>query len=150
MTQALRFILFTLGLVAVLICLSIMAFGAGATAHMGEMGFDLLSGSSHPPSGPWPASMDSELRFYAPFWGTYGLLLIYMARTWPRYEFFVPFVMALFFLGGIGRLISYFAIGAPHPFFALLMVVELALPILTIELWRRIRAEMGSSATRPE
>jgi hypothetical protein len=145
MTQAIRTILLLLGLAALVICLSIMAMGPTATAHFSEMTFDLATGSSNPPSGPWPPTMDSELRFYAPFFGTYGLMLIHMARSWPRFEFFVPVVMGLFFIGGIGRLVSYFAVGAPHPFFTLLMAIELALPILTIELWRRIRAEARAS-----
>jgi hypothetical protein len=146
MTQAIRTILLLLGLAALVICLSIMAIGPGSTAHFGEMAFDLATGSSNPSSGPWPPSMDSELRFYAPFFGTYGLMLIHMARSWPRFEFFVPVVMGLFFIGGIGRLISHFVVGAPHPFFTLLMAIELALPILTVELWRRIRAERRANA----
>ncbi len=147
MTRVLRFGLLALGISAILIFASIMILGAGATARLGETGFDLLTQTTHPSAGPWPASMDSELRFYAPFWGTYGIMLVYMSRTWPRYEFFVPFVSGLFFIGGIGRLISYFAVGTPHPFFTTLMVIELVLPVVFIDLWRRIRQVKSSAGS---
>jgi hypothetical protein len=35
-------------------------------------------------------------------------------------------MLGIFLLGGIGRVISYFAVGAPHPLFVVLMWIEVA------------------------
>jgi len=80
MILALRILNAILGLAAVAICLSIVVYGPANTANFSETLFDTLTGSSYPLTGPWPATMDSELRFYAPFWGAYGLVLISVAR----------------------------------------------------------------------
>jgi hypothetical protein len=68
----LRVLLAGLGVSAVLIALSILTLGAGATAAAGERVFDALSGWRGPDSPPWPPTMDNELRFYAALWGAYG------------------------------------------------------------------------------
>ena len=66
MILALRILNAILGLAAVAICLSIVVYGPANTANFSETLFDTLTGSSYPLTGPWPATMDSELRFYAP------------------------------------------------------------------------------------
>ena len=47
----------------------------------------------------------------------------------------VPYLAGAFFAGGVGRAISYAAVGAPHPFFLLLMGLELAIPPVLMALW---------------
>jgi hypothetical protein len=79
--------------------------------------------------------MDSELRFYAPFWGAYGIALLAVARDLAQLSRWVLWLALLFFVGGLGRVISYLAIGAPHPFFQALMVIELVTPPLLVALW---------------
>jgi hypothetical protein len=83
--------------------------------------------------------MDSELRFYAPFWGAYGLVLLAIARDMSAKLRYVPTMALLFFVGGVGRGLSYISVGAPHPFFIALMAVELLLPLLFVALWRGAR-----------
>ena len=136
MIAILRILLAMLGLTAIAICLSIVFLGPSWTAGVSEAQFDWLTGSSHPATGPWPATMDSELRFYAPFWGAYGLILLLVARDLPNKLRWVPALAALFFAGGVGRALSYIAAGPPHPFFTLLMVIELILPVVFLALWR--------------
>jgi hypothetical protein len=136
MLTALRMLLGFLGLSAVLICLSIMLLGPQRTAWQAEAVFDALARSSAGLSEPWPPTMDSELRFYAPFWGAYGIILIAVARSLPRRAEWVPWLALLFFVGGIGRIISIAAVGLPHPFFVMLMVIKLVLPPVFIVLWR--------------
>jgi hypothetical protein len=135
----LRVLYALLGTVAVVICLSIIILGPAVTAASSEAVFDALTGASHPKTGPWPPTMDNELRFYAPFWGAYGLVLLHIARTLPATLAWVPPTAALFFAGGVGRVISWYAVGAPHPFFVLLMVIELVLPVVFLALWRVAR-----------
>jgi hypothetical protein len=128
MMIALRAILIALGSAALLICLSIMVPGPAFTASSAEHLFDLLTGYRGPDSGAWPATMDSELRFYAPFWGAYGLLLLDTARNPWRRANRILLLAGVFFAGGLGRAISWLAVGRPHPFFVLLMAIELVLP----------------------
>jgi len=45
----------------------------------------------------------------------------------------------LFFAGGLARLLSFLSIGTPHALFALLMVIELAMPPLLYAVWRTQR-----------
>jgi hypothetical protein len=139
MLLALRLLLGLLGVAAVAIALSILLLGAAATANLAEMQFNVLTGSNAPLTGDWPATMDSELRFYAPFWGAYGLLLLVAVVRLRRDLHRVPLFALLFFVGGIGRAISYATIGAPHPVFVLLMVIELLLPPILLVLWRGAR-----------
>jgi hypothetical protein len=128
-----------LGLAAIGICLSILILGPSATAGFSEAQFNAVTGSSYPPTGPWPATMDNELRFYAPFWGAYGLVLLAIARDMSAKLRYVPTMALLFFVGGVGRGLSYMSVGAPHPFFTALMAVELLLPLLFLALWRGAR-----------
>jgi hypothetical protein len=83
--------------------------------------------------------MDSELRFYAALWGAYGILLVVVAINIAGHKDLVPCLAAVFFVGGLGRALSYLTVGAPHPFFAALMVVELFLPPVMLLMWWRVR-----------
>jgi hypothetical protein len=125
MVHALRVCLGILGAAAVLIALSILITGAEATAAVGERTFDLLTRTSPPSSGRWPPSMDSELRFYAALWAAYGVVAIGCARNAAASLKWTPSLAAIFFLGGVGRLMSRLFEGPPHPFFSLLMWIEL-------------------------
>lgn len=140
MILALRVLHAVLGLAAVGICVSILVFGPTATAHFSETQFNALTGSGHSLTGVWPATMDSELRFYAPFWGAYGVVLLVVARDLPGKLHYVPFLAALFFAGGVGRGLSHVAVGSPHPFFTLLMGIEFLLPLVVLALWRGAKA----------
>jgi Domain of unknown function (DUF4345) len=137
MRRLLRVLLAGLGVSAVLIALSILTLGAGATAAAAERVFDALSGWRGPDSPPWPPTMDNELRFYAALWGAYGVVLLLAARDYTGWAVRVPWLAAVFFVGGAGRAFSWLMIGAPHPFFLLLMTIELALPPLLVLLWWR-------------
>jgi hypothetical protein len=135
MLNGLRICLGLLGAAAILIALSILCLGARATASMAEGVFDVVAGWRGPSSGYWPATMDSELRFYAALWGAYGVLALRAARSPSRTVASAPWLAAVFFAGGVGRLLSLWSLGAPHPFFTLLMGIELTLPVLMGLLW---------------
>ena len=93
-----------------------------------------VGGSDQPLTGLSGSDVDSELRFYSVFWIAYGVFVLKAARALPEHFGRVQFLLGLFLLGGIGRVLSHVAIGAPHPLFTLLMWVELLLPILLIGL----------------
>ena len=140
MLLALRICLVVLGASAVAIALSILTLGAETTAAMAEGAFSVAFGWRGPPSQHWPATMDSELRFYAALWGAYGVVVLRGAFGLPRTLPQAPWFAAVFFAGGIGRVLSRLSVGAPHPFFTLLMIIELVLPVLIILLWLGARA----------
>ena len=139
MIGALRFLLVILGASAIAIFLSVFLAGPAQTASFSEQAYDAVTGARARLTGPWPPTMDSELRFYAPFWGAYGVVLLAISRDLAGYRRQVVPLMALFFIGGTGRALSWAMVGAPHPFFLLLMAIELVLPVIIIGLWFEVR-----------
>jgi hypothetical protein len=135
MLLAVRVCLVVLGISAIVIALSIFVLGAQATADMAERLFGALFRWSAPLTGPWPPTMDSELRFYAVLWGAYGFVLLAVASDLTRRAHLVPWLAAVFFVGGLGRGVSYLSLGPPHPFFVLLMAIELLPPSAVLGLW---------------
>jgi hypothetical protein len=135
MLSALRALLLLLGVSAIFIAASILFLGAAATARMGEGAFAMLTGWRGPVGEDWPATMDSELRFYAALWGAYGILLVMAGANITAHLDLIPWLAAVFFAGGVGRAISLVAVGPPHPFFTALMAVELLLPPIIGLLW---------------
>jgi len=135
MLSTLRVLIVALGVSAMAIALSIFVLGAAQTAWTGERVYDLLTGWRGPLTPAWPASMDNELRFYSALWGGYGLLLLTAARDIARWDRAIPWLAGVFFVGGVGRVISVLEVGAPHPFFLMLAGAELVLPPVMIGLW---------------
>jgi hypothetical protein len=134
--RILQGLMITLGLAAIGIGLMIFVLGGGNTGHLTELTFNYLTGANQ-----------SEMRFYAPFWITYGGLLIYVARDLSRHATWMPLLCGVFFAGGAGRVIAYFTAGPPHPAFTVLMAIELVLPVVFVALWVRVRARLTDSHT---
>lgn len=80
------------------------------------------------------ANIDSEMRFYAVLWMAYGAVALWVARALPERIALLRLLLVVFWMGGLGRVISYFAVGAPHPLFVVLMWIEIALPPVLIAL----------------
>jgi len=78
--------------------------------------------------------VDGELRFYAAILGAYGILLLLVARDFATRMHWIPWVAATFFVGGVGRALSWVSAGTPHPFFLALMTVELLIPPMLLVL----------------
>ncbi len=129
-----RVLMGLLGPTAVAIGLSILLAGAQTVGSLGESAFNVLSGSTTA-SPPWPPTMDSELRFYAALFLGFGVLCGRTALNPARHAGDVPWLMLVFFIGGLGRALSWLSVGPPHPFFLSLMTMELALPPVVILLW---------------
>ena len=86
---------------------------------------------------------DHDLRTEA---GRHLHLLLLAARDYIGWAVRVPWLAAVFFVGGAGRAFSWLVVGAPHPFFLLLMTIELALPPLLVLLWWRAGGPSASKA----
>ena len=98
----------------------------------------ILVGPQIIPGGvPVNATMDSEDRFYATLFAGFGIAVIWSGRDLSERRNIFAFLMAVFFAGGVARLISAGAVGWPAPFFVVLTAIELLVPIIC---WFWIRA----------
>jgi hypothetical protein len=132
--------LFLLGLSALAIGTGNFAFGPARIAAMvAGMLVPLAPETFCQALAPWTADGDNEMRFYAVFWIAYGIALLFIARDTERFRIWVPLLLGLFFLGGVGRAISVVQLGWPHPLFAMLMAIELALPVVLLILHVMVR-----------
>ncbi len=131
----LRINLYVLGASAVGIGLSMMLLGAETTANFFAALIALILTAPDLPQGFSSPDVDSELRFYAVFWIAYGVILTRTASDLAQNLYLVPWLAALFFAGGVGRLLSVWSVGQPHPLFFTLMIIELALSPLLLALW---------------
>ncbi|MBA4751005.1 MAG: DUF4345 domain-containing protein [Sphingopyxis sp.] len=138
----LRAILFALGVICISIATSILLFGAAFTAGGGARAFTSLTGLGNGDSPPWLPTMDNELRFYAALFLAYGILLWRAGARIEARLSQIPWLAGVFFLGGVGRALSWIALGAPHPFFLFLMAGELILPPVIMALWLACRSSV--------
>ena len=130
-----------------MVVLGIAAVGIGAMVflmgvqfiQLTESSFNFAIGQSIPldPAEVSP-TIDNEFRFYSIFWLSYGGLVLWVARNILAQLRLVPILVGLFFIGGIGRALSHIFVGAPHPAFVALMVIELVAPVFVVILYTRI------------
>lgn len=138
MARVVSSLLVALGVAAIAIGAAIFIFGPQATANAFAAAMRFATGISTTPDLAG-ADIDSELRFYAVFWIAYGAFVLRAAKPDRlRKGATVPLLLGLFFAGGVGRLLSFFAEGSPHPLFVALMAVELAAPPIILLLWRAL------------
>jgi Domain of unknown function (DUF4345) len=112
--RLLRWFLTVFGLVCVGIALAHIVFGP----------------SSIPGSIPGNATMDSEDRFYATLFLGFGIAQVWAARDPARHAGVVLALQAVFFTGGLARIVSLIAVGPPVPLFLFLGGLELLIPPL--------------------
>jgi Na+-transporting NADH:ubiquinone oxidoreductase subunit NqrB len=123
MESILKYILYTISLVALITGLSVLVGGAAA-----------ISGSS----GAVEATVDNELRFFSVYWIAYGAFCFWVAKNLQEQKFFIPLIALVFFVSGIGRLISILLIGPPSNILILVMVLELVMPIAMYVMYRKL------------
>jgi hypothetical protein len=128
------------GLQVFLVLLGLVAMGAGSLA--------VLTGGAFVQGGEFNASIDSELRFYAAWYVGAGGVLLASARDVGRAGLAVRAVGALLWLGATGRLISIAMVGAPHPVFFALMLVEYAIPLVLVPWQAAVARRIAPSVKR--
>jgi len=84
------------------------------------------------------ATMAGEDRFFAGLLLCYGVALLWCARDVQHKRVDINVLAAVFFVGGIGRLLAVVVDGAPHPFYVAMLVLELALPPLMVVAAKRV------------
>lgn len=83
-----------------------------------------------PGGGVVNATMDSEVRFYSCMFFGFGAALVWCSRDLrARIELFNS-LLAVFFFGGLARIVSAVQVGPPNRVFVLLGLIELVLPPL--------------------
>jgi hypothetical protein len=132
--MVLRIIFSVLGLAAMLIGGMIFVIGPDATGQNFAAVLRIALPGTPSLDGLVGADIDSEMRFYAVLWMAYGGLALWVVRDLPNQMKMLRLMLCVFWLGGLGRVLSYFAVGAPHPLFLVLMWVEIALPPVLIAL----------------
>ncbi|UPT62610.1 MAG: DUF4345 domain-containing protein [Hyphomonadaceae bacterium JAD_PAG50586_4] len=132
--MALRIVFSVLGFAALLIGGLIFAIGPATTGQVFAAMLRVVMPNKPPLVGLAGADIDSEMRFYAVLWMAYGGAALWVTRALPMRMDLLRLMLVVFWLGGLGRVISYLAVGAPHPLFIALMWVEIALPPALIAL----------------
>ncbi len=124
MESTLKYILYTIFLVSLITGLNILIGGSlsvpGATIGA-------------------QAQIDNELRFFSMFWVAYGGFCFWVARNIGERINYIPFIAAVFFLGGIGRLFSMIMVGSPGNFLIGAMVLEFVLPIIIYVIYKKTK-----------
>ena len=112
MQAALKWLTAMFGAACIAIALLHIAFGPAAI----------------PGSVPVNATMDSEDRFYATLFLGFGVALIWASRDLALRRGAFLALLAVFFVGGLARVISWIAVGPPGEIFIAITLVELILP----------------------
>lgn len=118
-----------LGAAAVAVGGMIFLFGPAFTGDVFASGLSLVTPMPRPVQ-LGGVDVDSEMRFYAVLWVAYGLVLIRVSQSLPQRMLLAQAMLGVFFVGGLGRVLSALAFGLPHPLFQVLMWIELAVPLL--------------------
>src|SRR5262245_46054676 len=94
---------------------------------------------------PVNATMDSEDRFYATLFLGFGLAAVWTSRDLrSRNRLFVT-LMAVFFVGGLARIVSFIVAGPPNVFFQVMTILELVIPPAS---WLWLKAALRRSAQK--
>ena len=129
--RGLQFFLTALGAVAVIAGGLAMVFGVALV----------------PDAGNPSASVDSEVRFFAAWYAAAGVVLLCSVTRVESAGRVIRTVGGSFFAAGCARLLSLIVVGRPHSLFLVLMVVEMALPVLMVP-WHTSVARKWSRSGR--
>ncbi len=133
--RVLQVLLIPLGLAAIAIGCMIFFMGAEWTLFFFERNYALLTGQVPLLKPAWiSTTIDSELRFYSVFWIAFGVITTRAGLSLPKDIRLVPILLTLFFIGGLGRVLSVINEGVPHDLMIFLMAVELIIPIIGLPL----------------
>ena len=123
MESTLKYLLYIIFLVSLVTGVNVLFGGAGA-----------IPGSL----GSVDATVDNELRFFSVFWISFGAFCCWVAWNVRANKHFIPSIATIFFIGGIGRLISTLSIGPPSSVLIVAMVLEFVLPVFIFIAYQKI------------
>lgn len=123
MRQGLRLALAGLGVLAGVAGTYDVVRGVGGVRHRAS-------------DAPIDANVDSELRFFGAWYAVAGVALLRAAGAPERHGEAVRLVSAASLLAAAGRGLSRRKVGAPHPLYTRLLLVEVAIPAVLLP-WQR-------------
>ncbi len=123
MESTLKYVLYAISLVALVTGLNVLI--GGASAIPGAL-------------GGVEATVDNELRFFSIFWIAYGAFCFWVAKNIKDQSVFIPVIAMVFFLGGVGRLMSMLLVGPPASILIPAMILELVLPMVIYALYWKL------------
>lgn len=89
----------------------------------------------NPAFTPGLLMLDSNFRFYNGLWFGIGFILIWMIINAAKKTNVMWGLSVLFFMGGIGRIVSILTCGRPPLMYLLFIPIEIGFPLLA--LWQR-------------
>lgn len=125
---------------ALQVATAILAAVPTITGVLGMMGIGDPLYASLGVSMPADATLDSNLRFYAGVWLGLGLAAFSVIPSIERQGVLFRALWVMIFIGGIGRLISFAALGMPFPPFVGFTVLEIVGAPLFIWWQRKVAA----------
>ncbi len=130
MESTLKYVLYAIALVALVTGLNVLIGGASA-----------IPGAI----GGVEATVDNELRFFSIFWLAYGAFCFWVAKNIKDQSVFIPIIAMVFFLGGVGRLLSTLLVGPPASILIPAMILELVLPVVIYALYWKLNKTLTKS-----
>ena len=112
----------------VLTLMALVILGAGGLHLIAGLNADVLLGANLPDSVLRDPVLDSQNRFYGISFTLFGVLLLLAVRDLVRYAVMLRCLFAVFFAGGIARVVSLLIHGVPTLPVLLLLATELLLP----------------------
>lgn len=94
------------------------------------------------------ATIDSDMRFYALLFVGFGAGFIWAAQDMDARAGAVNVLGALFFIGGLARLLAWAATGEPNWFYVLMIPVELIIPVVNWLLLRAVTSDRPVAVLR--
>lgn len=140
--QTLRLLLYIASILIIGVGISFYFLGPNATASLMLESLQIFLPNPEKITDMTAPNVDSELRFFAPFFVAYGVLVFLCAKHLRTHLYYVPHILVVFLIGGLGRALSYITVGEPHPLFVHLMIIEVGLPILLYFLYTRVVAKI--------
>jgi len=145
-TMILRIGFIALGVSALGIAVSNFLFGVTTTAAVFDQVLQMTGLPASELGDLAGVNVDNEFRFYSIFWGVYGLLLLLAARRLEEFMDWAGWLILLFFMGGIGRLLSWINVGEPAMLFVFLTIVEFSLSAVLFLAWVILRRKRRPSS----
>lgn len=131
-----------LAISAIAIGAAIFAVGPHATAEFFSIAFNFLGSEQFYTGGLESTNSDSEMRFMSVFWAGFGIWILSKLQAGALRRTWVTVALALFWIGGLGRLLSFSQTGHwPDSLFMVLMWIELLAPpiIFVLHIFSRPR-----------
>lgn len=103
------------------------------------LGADILLGAKIPEQVRLDPVLDSQNRFYGVSFMLYGVLLYHCAKDIIKYKSIIYYILLIFFIAGLSRIVSIVLYGMPSNQVIILLLSELLIPPILINWLSKIK-----------